>query len=136
LVAVNQPGSLFTRDAYEAVGGLSKTLDYVMDTDLYFKLLRHGPYVHLNRWLAGFRVHPEAKTVARQHLALAEYAEAIELWSRTSPAVGKLRQARALHTAWQLLNGNYVRMGIETARARQKRWDQWSIRNCSPPRNT
>jgi glycosyltransferase involved in cell wall biosynthesis len=132
VVAVNQPGSLFTRAAYEAVGGLALSPDYVMDTDLYFKLLRYGPYAHVDRWLAGFRIHPLARTISGRDITEATYMNTLAAWSKMWPEVNRVRFARMCFKAWQLFGGNYLRMSVETLRAYRQHWSEWSRRYCPP----
>lgn len=60
----HQPPTFFSRRAYEAVGGLSRDLHYVMDYDLYCRMLRLPSVAvrYLDRVLSAFRLHAAAKT--------------------------------------------------------------------------
>jgi len=61
---VSQPGSLFTRAAFDAVGGIDESYRYAMDYELWLKLGARFEVRHVDRVLAGYRLHPESKTVA------------------------------------------------------------------------
>jgi glycosyltransferase involved in cell wall biosynthesis len=60
---VAQPGTFFTREAFESVGGLDKRYRYAMDYELWLKLGKSFPVTHVDRTLAVFRYHPASKTV-------------------------------------------------------------------------
>jgi glycosyltransferase involved in cell wall biosynthesis len=62
--AVCQPGALFTRQAFEAVGGLDPTYGYAMDYELWLKLGSRFPVTHVDDVLGAYRLHPTSKTVA------------------------------------------------------------------------
>ena len=61
---VAQPGSLFTREAYEAVGGIDERYRYAMDYDLWLKIGGRFRVCHVDVPLAAYRLHPSSKTVA------------------------------------------------------------------------
>jgi glycosyltransferase involved in cell wall biosynthesis len=61
---VSQPGSLFTRVAYEAVGGIDERYRYAMDYELWLKIGARFEVCHVDRVLAAYRIHHESKTVA------------------------------------------------------------------------
>jgi len=61
---VSQPGSLFTRDALEGVGGIDESYRYAMDYELWLRLGARYDVRCIERPLAAFRVHPESKSVA------------------------------------------------------------------------
>jgi glycosyltransferase involved in cell wall biosynthesis len=127
LFAVNQPGSFFKRTDYEAVGRLNADLDYVMDTDLYIRMLCNGTrYVYINAWLSGFRKHSMAKTVAQATKAHREF----EFIQRQYSPQNRLHLGwQFSYMAWQLMNGNYFRMGIETLLYRGRHWRIWPNRH-------
>ncbi len=128
LFAVNQPGSFFTRRAYEAVEGLHIDLHYVMDTDLYVRMMINGcQYLHVNAWLSGFRKHPAAKTISQTVKAHQEHERVRhECW----PPMRFRRIWAVSYITWQILNGNYIRMGVETLLAQGKHWRVWSSHHC------
>ena len=61
---VSQPGTLFTREALESVGGIDNSYRYAMDYDLWLKLGARYDVRCIEQPLAGFRVHATSKSVA------------------------------------------------------------------------
>jgi glycosyltransferase involved in cell wall biosynthesis len=61
---VAQPGALFTREAFEAVGGLDVSYRYAMDYELFLRIGARFEVRHVDRVLAAYRYHPRSKTVA------------------------------------------------------------------------
>lgn len=82
---VAQPGSLFTREAYEAVGGLDPRYRYALDYELWLKLGRRFPVTHVDRVLAAYRYHGMSKTVAEPKGFVAE------TWHASRRHGGRLR---------------------------------------------
>lgn len=60
---VPQPGSLFTRDAFESVGGLDEDLRWAFDLDLFLRLGHRGRFTYIDRPLAEFRWHEGSLSV-------------------------------------------------------------------------
>lgn len=60
---VSQPGSLFTREAFEAVGGIDESYRYAMDYELWLRLGARYDVQHVDRILAAFRLHAKSKTI-------------------------------------------------------------------------
>jgi hypothetical protein len=69
---IPQPGSLYRRDAFLAVGELSTKYGWAFDTDLFIKLSRHGKTAYINHTLARFRWHPGSLSVGRRRESVAE----------------------------------------------------------------
>jgi hypothetical protein len=61
---VAQPGALFTREAFEAVGGLDTSYRYALDYELFLRIGSRFDVRHVDRVQAAYRYHPESKTVA------------------------------------------------------------------------
>jgi glycosyltransferase involved in cell wall biosynthesis len=61
---VAQPGALFTREAFEAVGGLDTSYRYAMDYELFLRIGGRFEVRHVDRVQASYRYHPDSKTVA------------------------------------------------------------------------
>jgi glycosyltransferase involved in cell wall biosynthesis len=59
---IPQPSAFFRRSAYEEVGGLDPELKCCMDNDLWHRLCKLGPVVHIPRFMSGLRDHPGTKT--------------------------------------------------------------------------
>lgn len=73
----HQPPTFFAREAYVAVGGLRADLHYVMDYDLYCRMLMlSGVRVqYISQTLSAFRLHPAAKTSRAKASFLRELRE-------------------------------------------------------------
>ena len=127
LFVVNQPGSFFKRRDYEAVGGLNLYLHYVMDTDLYVRMmLNKTRFAHTNSYLAGFRKHPAAKTCAQIPQAKREHIMAMrKYWPEYLGFVRTYNKGVMIYMAYQLLNGNYLLMTLESLFARGHHWRTW-----------
>jgi hypothetical protein len=95
-----------------------------MDNDLYLRMMVNGArYVHLDRYLSVFRLHTDQKTTAHRRQAQAELRRlSEELWPAPLSRFAQQRRWRYLFRLWQLLNGNYVRMQLETLRLRGQDW--------------
>lgn len=63
-----QPAAFFSKAAYDAVGGLDKTLHFVMDYDLWIKIGRRFPCSHIPHLCATYRLHETSKTVTTETL--------------------------------------------------------------------
>jgi glycosyltransferase involved in cell wall biosynthesis len=63
-----QPAAFFRREAFEAVGGLDETLRFVMDYDLWIRIGRRFPCLHMPQRLATYRLHGSSKTVREETL--------------------------------------------------------------------
>jgi glycosyltransferase involved in cell wall biosynthesis len=124
---VGQPGSFFRRADYDRVGGLNTQLNLVMDTDLYVRMLVSGTrFLHLDRYVSAFRAHPGGKTTAykarvRPELRLAQQGS----WPPGVALAGQQLRWMLVYSAFQLVNGNYLRMSLETARSRGRPW--WEL---------
>jgi glycosyltransferase involved in cell wall biosynthesis len=62
--AVSQPGTFFTREAFESVGGIDESYRYAMDYELWLKIGARFEVRHVERTLAAYRLHPASKTMA------------------------------------------------------------------------
>jgi hypothetical protein len=63
---IPQPGSLWRRDAFERVGGLSSEFELAFDYDLFLKLRGEGKLVYVPQTLASFRWHPDSLSVRKR----------------------------------------------------------------------
>ncbi len=63
-----QPAAFFRRKAFEAVGGLDGTLDFVMDYDLWIKIGRCFPCIYVPGLRATYRLHETSKTLSSKTL--------------------------------------------------------------------
>lgn len=66
---ISQPGNLFRRKIYETMGGLDINLHFQMDLDYWFRVGLKYNFFHINKPLACFRIHPEAKSSSQINVA-------------------------------------------------------------------
>jgi len=128
IFAFNPPGSFFRRRDYEAVGGLRVDLHYVMDNDLYFRMLTNGThYVHIDRYLSVFRQHEAQKPTVHRREAQAELDRLQrELWPPALRRYAGQKRWKMLYRLWQIVNGNYLRMQLDTLKSRGHSWKEES----------
>lgn len=73
---VPQPGSLFRRSAFEAIGGLNEDLKWAFDLDMFLKLKKQpGGLRFINAPLAEFRWHPDSLTVGSRRGSVIEASQ-------------------------------------------------------------
>ena len=69
---IPQPGALFRKSSFEAVGGLDTNLGWAFDFDLFIKFSKIGKLKHLDQTLAQFRWHPNSLSVEYRKSSVAE----------------------------------------------------------------
>ena len=69
---IPQPGALFRRASFEAVGALDSKFGWAFDFDLLLKLSKLGPGRYLPDTLASFRWHPGSLSVEFRKKSVAE----------------------------------------------------------------
>ena len=69
---IPQPGALFRRDAFEAVGGLSSNFGWAFDFDLLIKLSKVGTLKFVPMTVSGFRWHSDSLTVRARWKSVGE----------------------------------------------------------------
>jgi hypothetical protein len=67
-----QPGSLFRRRTFEAIGGLDSSLELAFDLDLFLGLNKHGKTKYTNKNLASFRWHEDSLSVGQRKKSVKE----------------------------------------------------------------
>ena len=60
---IPQPGALFRRESFNAIGALSSEFDWAFDFDLFIKLSKKGSVRFIPETLSSFRWHPESLSV-------------------------------------------------------------------------
>lgn len=65
-VAMPQPATFIRRSAVQDAELLNRELHFAMDFDLWLRLLCAGPFEHIDRILADFRLWEESKSVAHK----------------------------------------------------------------------
>jgi glycosyltransferase involved in cell wall biosynthesis len=68
-----QSSIFFSREAYFEVGKLDENLEFVMDNDLYCRLIQVYPLLHVNKFISKFRRHNTAKTCAQYNDMMLEH---------------------------------------------------------------
>lgn len=63
-----QPATFFRKDAFDAVGGLDRTLQFAMDLDLWIRIGKRFPCRYLPQLLSLYRLHETSKTVRDETL--------------------------------------------------------------------
>lgn len=119
----NGTGAFFSRRAYDEIGGLNSDLSYVMDADLYIRMINKGiKYKHVGEYISAFRRHNEAKTVYDAQKSKSEHLyAAVKYWPPNAAKGRKQRRWRYLYWAFQILNGN-LKMYFDEIRIRGKHW--------------
>jgi len=97
--ALPQPGTFWSRRAWERAGSLDETLHYAMDHDYWGRLAHLGfrPYC-LDSPLAVIRRHPEAKTTSGAEQFLVEELKVVDKWR------AQVTGREALRLAWYRLS--------------------------------
>lgn len=72
---IPQPGALYKRNAFEAVGGLREDLAMAFDFDLWIKLSRIGKIEYVSKPLSRFRWHPDSLSVMRRGQSVREASQ-------------------------------------------------------------
>lgn len=125
IFAVGQAGSFFSIKAYRKVGGIRHDLHYLMDNDLYLRImLDPSPFAYIDRYLACFRRHAAQKTTALFDRAI---VERLRLRNDLRPRgiVYRSAPALALYYLWQAMNGNYLKKRWHARNACGRHWREW-----------
>ncbi len=72
---IPQPGALYRRDAFEAIGGLSANFGWAFDFNLFLSLSKIGRAIYIPQTLANFRWHPGSLSVSRRRESVAEASQ-------------------------------------------------------------
>jgi GT2 family glycosyltransferase len=72
---IPQPGALFRKSAFNAVGGLDTKFGWAFDFDLFIRLSKFGKLHYINETLAQFRWHPESLSVEHRKKSVAEASQ-------------------------------------------------------------
>ncbi|MFN2234512.1 MAG: glycosyltransferase family 2 protein [Anaerolineales bacterium] len=113
------PDWFFTRKAYEQVGGLKPEYNYVMDTDLFFRMLLQGiEFIYIPEPLVAFRKHLTAKTMTRKDIIKKEWVEFYNWFLENSSETMLRLWLRCMYRMLQIINGNYFWSLIQTYRFR------------------
>jgi hypothetical protein len=111
-----QPATFFSADAYRRSGGLDRQYDLAMDVDLWLKLARTGPIKILpTEVLARFRIHADAKSVARYGAAVRQdlrvrRRHGMPLLSSTGRGLFDIGYVKPLIAPWKRAFGRLARL--------------------------
>ena len=120
------PDWFFSRKAYDLVGGLNPEYDYIMDTDLFFRMLLEGTeFVYIPEPLVAFRKYPDTKTMSRRDIINSEWAEFYEWFQENSTGTIPRSRLRWMYRTLQIINGNYFWSLFQTHRFRGKNWQDY-----------
>ena len=72
---IPQPGALFRRSTFNAVGGLKTNLGWAFDFDLFLRFSKAGKLHYISQTLALFRWHPESLSVEHRKSSVAEASQ-------------------------------------------------------------
>lgn len=75
---VCQPSVFFKKMAVETVGGLDKSLNFVMDYDFWIRLSQKYEFFYIDHFLSTYRLHENSKTIS-VHSALENHSEALNI---------------------------------------------------------
>jgi glycosyltransferase involved in cell wall biosynthesis len=106
-----QPSVFWRRRLYDAAGGLDRSFNLAMDSDLWLRFSRIAKPHHLARYLSCMRFYPEQKTRALKPNGMREDEL---LRRREAPTLAKLPRApmhllaRAQRFAAKAVNGGYT----------------------------
>jgi glycosyltransferase involved in cell wall biosynthesis len=70
--SVFQGSVFFTREAYENVGGINSNLEYAIEYELFFKIVKQFPVTYVPYFIACFRNQPKSKTNTIRHIGKEE----------------------------------------------------------------
>jgi len=117
--------TFFNRLNYTNCGGLNKDLFYVMDADLYMRMILNGvKYKYINYYVGAFRRHDDAKTVYGKNESRKEYNSiAKKNWSNNARQGRSKKKWMILYKILQFTNGNII-MFIESMYYRGKHWKE------------
>ncbi len=84
---VYQPATFWRRDAYFAAGGINTQFRFAMDLDLFTRLAHRRPFGIIDKYLACFRLHADAKSANLQDIRSTDvsFIRSNNAYSRTSP---------------------------------------------------
>ena len=126
LFAFSGPGSFYRTSDYHAVGGVRHDLHYIMDSELYIRMMLHGiRHAYIDHYLAAFRRHARQKTTAmrgRVNIELRKFNAELQMQGVSYRSA----KALALYYLWQTINGNYLKKRLHALVARGQHWQTWS----------
>lgn len=123
-----QPAAFFTRAAYQAVGGLDKSLHWAMDWDLWIRLAQRFEMRQIATNLASYRWLGSNKTAEGGFARLQEVEDVARRYGCNGlPAYFRLEQARlfAVQARESLQQGHVISMLSDLARCASTIFTSW-----------
>ncbi len=113
---ISQPGTLFRREAVDAVGSLDEQLRLTMDLDLFLRLRGWGPLVRTSHVLASYRVHDDTLSLTNFAQSRQE-ARMVQRRSRPARPLDPLNERVATFASrvWHKLDTSRPRGRLERA---------------------
>ena len=127
ILHVSQQTCFFKKSVYDSVGGVNPDLHFVMDSDLWVRMLQTGaPWGGIPAYMAGFRQHEEAKGHPGGKWAQRYREEELELMKRSPQYFNpvKLKIGTWGHRLKQVLSGRYMAAVLDTRRSAGKQWNE------------
>jgi len=110
---ISQPGTFFSKKAYENIGGLNTTFSYAMDLDLFCNFLFNDyPFYYTGKFHAEFRKHSFQKGHSLEYLQQCEMESEIinEKYGFNKTSKSRKRVARLLQILIRIFNGYYLQI--------------------------
>lgn len=112
-IYIPQPGTCFTRAALAQAGEWRNAYSYAADADFWMRIVTRFPVCKLNRFVGGYRYHPEQRDTQRARIA-----------NDWQGAVTDLLDSGRLNARQR----RYARMGIHLAKYRYAPESAWVFR--------
>lgn len=116
---VVQPGSLFTRRAWELAGPFELESHYYFDFELVLRIALAGRAVRIERPLATYRLHAESKSTSATIVKAVDHVRLFDAFFAHSdlPPEARAVEAEARSRSY-ITAGEYYYAGLELGRAR------------------
>lgn len=77
---LGQPACFWSREIYNSVGGLDPSIQFIMDQDLFLRILKKNSSMVTNRLLACFRHHSMSKSATMEDVHQKELSNLKNFW--------------------------------------------------------
>jgi hypothetical protein len=119
-----QPGAMLRRTVLEQSGGLEERFHFMLDHQLWLRMVRLAPMVYLPRLQAAARFHPAAKNLA-QAPKFGEEALQVAAWLAQQPEFAPYFHPRQVWGGAYRVNGWYQVEGDQPAAALRSYYDSF-----------
>ena len=121
ITRICQPTTFFRRDFYESIGGLDSSWHCVMDTELWYRMLRNDcQWRVLPRYLAARRYHDDMKGSTMIPQYAEERAKLAKIYPEYRPPEFKRRLGKLCHRVVEAANGRFWNSMLNTLRYRKQ----------------